>query len=196
MTIALKVLRGLIAMIILVGIMQPVPAAAEVRLDSVLGIPWGVSPEEARKIMTGNGYSFVWEGNDAATGSKVLEFKGPYAALPAYHSLYFMNSQLWQLHVRISDEEIGLDYAFDSLNKLLIEKYGPKSRDESYNMPVSSLPKPVLVTKYIWNLDGDSKRINLIKLRTFHVDKIKMDGGAIVKYENIQLFETLKKKNI
>jgi len=175
------------AMILLFSVMPLAAAGAETQLDSVLGLPWGVSPEQAREIMASNGYSFAWKGTDAGTGSQVLTFKGPYAALPAYISLYFMNSRMWQLKARVSDEEYNMDYAFDTLNKLLTDKYGPKSANHFYNF-YRNIP----ITVYTWTLDGNTKKIKLSKLATLYIDKTKMDGGASVTYENIQLFEALK----
>lgn len=177
----------LLIVAVLWGAIPPSMVAAGQQLDSVLGVPWGASPEQARKHLTANGYSFVWEGTDAATGSQVLELKGSYAALPANISVYFMNLQMWRLDSRISDEEIGIDYSFDTLNKLLTEKYGQRSRDEtSHN---SYVP----VTKYIWNKDGNSITITLSKMATFYANKYKASGGASVSYENIRLYDVLKK---
>lgn len=175
----------------MIGSILPVPASAEAQLDGALGIPWGASPDQARKSMVENGYSFVWEGADATTGSKILEFKGPYAAFPAYVQLFFMNRQMWQLNARISDEEYNMDYAFDTLKKLLQEKYGQISGSQSYN-----IYRNIPLTRHTWNLDGNTKTIKLSKFKTFYVDKTKMNGGASVTYENIHLFETLKKSNI
>ncbi|MHC1759036.1 MAG: hypothetical protein AB9917_05945 [Negativicutes bacterium] len=175
----------------LIGAILPASAGPETQLDSVMGIPWGASPEQGRKLMAVNGYSFVWDGTDAGTGSQVLEFKGAYASLPAYVQLFFMNHQMWQLQVRISDEEYGMDYAFDTINKLLQEKYGQISDSQNYNV-YRNIP----LTRYTWKLDGNTKTIKLSKFKTFYVDKTKMNGGASVTYENIHLYEMLKEKNI
>lgn len=175
----------------LIGAILPVSAAPETQLNSIMGISWGASPEHGRKLMAESGYSFVWEGTDAGTGSQILEFKGSYASLPAYVQLFFMNQQMWLLQARISDEEYGMDYAFDKINKLLQEKYGQISDSQIYN-----IYRNIPLTRYTWKLDGNTKTIKLSKSKTFYVDKTKMNGGASVTYENIQLYETLKKKNI
>ena len=175
----------------LIGVSLQAAAGSQAQLDSVLGVPWGASPEQARQIMAKDVYSFVWEGTDASTGSQVLEFKGSYAGMPAYISIYFMHRQMWQLSARISDKEYNMDYAFETLYKLLTEKYGPVSISRSYN-----IYKNIPTTRHEWNLDGNAKQILLIKFATFYIDKTKMDGGARVTYINIQLYETLKKSNI
>ena len=185
----LKCLVLLVALFIVSSL--PLTAAAAPQLDSVLGIPWGASPDQARKNMTDNGYLFVWEGADAGTGSRILEFKGSYAAFPAYFQLFFMNRQLWQLSVRISDEEYNMNYAFSTVNKLLGEKYGPMEASKTYNY-YRNIP----ITIHTWKLDGNTKVINLRKIATFYIDKTKMNGGVFVYYENVQLFEKLKKSNI
>ena len=66
----LKCLVLLVALFIVSSL--PLTADAAPQLDSVLGIPWGASPDQARKNMTDNGYLFVWEGADAGTGSRIL----------------------------------------------------------------------------------------------------------------------------
>jgi len=186
-----RILSVILLAAMLSGAILPVSAAPETQLNSIMGIPWGASPEQGRRLMAKNGFSFLWEGTDAGTGSQILEFKGPYASLPAYVQLFFMNRQMWQLQVRISDEEYGMDNAFDIINKLLQEKYGQISDSQIYN-----IYRNIPLTRYTWKLDGNTKTIKLSKFKTFYVDKTKMNGGASVTYENSHLYETLKKKNI
>ena len=96
-----------------------------------------------------------------------------------------MNGQMWHLEAGIlSKDDSQLDYVFNNLNKLLIQKYGPITRDESKQN----------TTKYIWMLNGDTKIITLAKMGTFFFGEEKFSGTVYVTYKNIQLYEALKKR--
>ena len=70
-----------IAIIILVGVILSSGVAAGEELNSVLGIPWGASPEQARQIMIANGYSFLRENPDRESSTPTLVFKGSYEGM-------------------------------------------------------------------------------------------------------------------
>lgn len=182
----------LLVVAVLLGAVLPSMVAAGQQLDSVLGVQWGASPEQARQVMIANGYTF--DGESTEFGSQLVWFKGPYAALPAHIKLYFMNRQMWQISAGIYEEEVGLEWAIDNLNKLLTEKYGPKSRDDSHDGWRSYNGENVPVTIYRWSLDGNSKEIKLWMYPTFYdSSKSKMGGKAEVVYMNIKLYDALKK---
>ncbi|MDD2335994.1 MAG: hypothetical protein PHD01_05395 [Geobacteraceae bacterium] len=184
--------------IIVFGIMLSATVGADSQLDGVLGIPWGSSTEQARQIMGANGNTFANKFTHPESGTPILLFKGSYAGYPAEFRLHFMSGQMWKVETSVWESDIPgrLNHAFVDINKLLTEKYGPLSRDESHNSPDRSLAKPVMITQYEWSLGGNAKKIELSKAETYYIKGYKMEGNVSVSYENIQLYEILKKKNI
>jgi len=177
-------------MIMLVSVMLSAMAVAEGKLDSVLGVPWGCSFEQARRIMAENNFSFSKEYIDPSSSSQVKSFKGGmYAGYPAYMHAYFIDDQMWQLSVTLWEDDIGLelDQVFSNLNKSLMEKYGPKSGD------LPTYEKKPLWTGYIWRLHGNTKTIDLCMTRTNYENK--WQGKIIVDYKNVELFNALKSKS-
>ena len=180
----------------LLAALAPAPAAAEGPLDSVLGMPWGSSAEQSRQIMARNNFAFFKEAADPETGTPIISFKGIYAGYRAYVYLSFMYDQLWRVDVSLWEDDIGgLDYPFNDLNGLLTGKYGPVSRNDSYNMPAQGLPKPVPITRYVWIINGDAKKITLNKRPTFQSGKDKLLGAVSVFYENWELYNALRNKS-
>lgn len=198
-------MRNKCAMLLVVAMLlfalQPIVVAAEAQLDSVLGVPWGSSFEQVRQIITKSNFSYSKEYIDPVTGSLVRAFKGGmYAGYPAYIHVNFMDDQMWELDVTLWEDDLGgrLNYAFDDLNNLLTQKYGSKARDESYNMPVTSPPKPtfhVPITRYVWSINGDAKKITLGKRMTFTAGQEKILGNVSVTYANIELYDALRNKS-
>lgn len=209
----------IIAIIMFFGIiMMPPTTGAETQLDSVLGIPWGASPEQARKIMVANGYSHSWElpdnpGYPHPRGKPVLGFaRGTYGSLPATVYVGFKMGKMWSLDAEIFEDEIGTESAFNTIYKRLTEKYGPKSRVEYRKWPVSKgaapkmpdkrpLQNEVTHTTYVWVMDGGTKTIVLIKApadipSTSDGEEWRFRDKVTVIYQNIQLFEELEKKGI
>lgn len=189
-------LLALLVAVVLLGALSPAPAGAEPQLDSVLGVPWGSSPDQARQMMVKNKFVFYKESTDPVKGTPILSFKGIYAGYTAYFYLHFMEDQMWALCASLWEDDIGgLDYPFEDLNKLLIGKYGPLFRNESYNMPVHSPKQLVPIAKHVWSINGNAKTITLSKRPTFYVGKEKMLGSVSVWYENMELVNVLKNKS-
>jgi len=170
-------------------------AGAEAKLDSVLGVPWGSSFEQARQIIAGSSFSFSKEYTDM--GSLVRSFKGgTYAGYTAYIHMYFIDDQMYQLNVTLWEDDIGylLQDTFADLDKLLTQKYGPKSSD------ISAYGEQPLWTGSIWSLDGNAKKITLQMTTTRYFNgengsKVKWDGKVVVSYENLGLRNALKSKS-
>lgn len=182
----------LLVVAMLISAVLPAPTAAEAQLDSVLGVSWGATGEQVRQIMAKNNFAFSKEATDPVTGSLVRSFKGGlYAGYPAYIYVYSMDDQMCELHATLWADDIGdrLNFVFDDLNNLLTQKYGPKSRDESFHNG------KVPVTVYVWSLDGNAKAIELSKIETFYAGKDKMLGNVSVTYKNVELRNALRNKS-
>jgi hypothetical protein len=169
---------------------SPATAGTEATLDSVLGVPWGSSFEQARHIVAKNNFSFSKEYTDM--GALVRSFKGgTYAGYTAYIHMYFIDDQMYELNVTLWEDDIGymLHDTFADLNKLLTQKYGPKSSD------IPAYEEQPLWTGHIWSLDGNTKKISLKMSTPRNFKTFKWAGRVYVSYENLGLRNALKSKS-
>jgi hypothetical protein len=97
------------------------------KTDKVLGIPWGASESEAKKILlqrakTSGPYSFM-SGKDEKNFWK--GYSGPYADYPdAWIYVYFYQDKMWQVRISWPLKEDQVWDRFNAIKQGLTERYG------------------------------------------------------------------------
>lgn len=196
------ILAFFIALVCCVAVACPVPAYAAPTVDGFMGIPWGATPQNVRKAVEKDGFTFWQEGNDPLSGYFVQYADGLYAGYSvSCLSFNFLSNQLYLVSVSISEKRANIDNAYLDISHLLTDKYGPTGPEKSLRIPVNAPPtRPYdLISVYQeWSIDNGGDRpfsITLKKTPACWMGGEKYLGGLDITYTNNALREALKARS-
>jgi hypothetical protein len=190
-----------IALVCCAAVVCPAPAYAAPTVDGFMGIAWGATPQDVRRAVEKDGFTFWQEGNDPLTGYFVQYADGLYAGYSVSGlSFYFLSNQLYSVSVSISEKRANIDAAYSDIGRLLSDKYGPAGPEKSLRIPVNYPPnRPYdLISVYQeWSIDngGDLPISITLKKTPAWIGFERNPGGLDITYTNNALREALKARS-
>ena len=113
------------------------------KTDKVLGIPWGASEDEGKRIMLNRAKTTFYAGNRDAKQSWQI-YVSTYNDEPARVEVFYYQGKMYQVGVHIYDEVDQVLEKFNTAKKGMTERYGaPRSETGKY-----------LDSRVYWDLGG------------------------------------------
>lgn len=118
-------------------------ASPKSKVDKILGIPWGVSEDEVKRIMLQRSQT-IYLSSDKDAVRKWQFYYGPYNEFDAYIYVFFYQGKMYEVdpNIVVNEEQV--------MEKFNIVKQGLSQR---YGIPISEKGK-YLDSEVIWDLGG------------------------------------------
>ena len=107
----------------------------KLKTDSVLGVPWGATEEQAKEILLKRPNTIRVSFLDGKNGDhRWLYFGGPFADIPdAWIYVHFYQGKMWQFRISWPLKEAQTMDRYNTLKQGLAGRYGPPSSEEGKN---------------------------------------------------------------